>query len=376
MITLKTEDLREFFKRARNIKPHIILNVMNYIVLDTDEGTLTKSNMNTWCVHQINVESKENVKMFIDEKVLTPYLAAQIGEKITFKICEKKVKNAQGDMKPVRWVEYTDGKKNGQYGIPIDEYPKFPESGARSNSVKLGKEVVESVALASNLTLEDGTYFALVHIQNLKEYVAINASDRNCLYHKKIYQTDIPDIKVGPEACVILPMFAEWEYYSIGNYDVFDNGVTKYSFIQSVLPSPPFERLVEGFNDKNIFTIAKDDVHAFCDLAIKQSPSTLVESSFVGKGTKLKFLAENDDYNISTDEEFDITTNFKIVEWAFNAKNMMSLLKTIPYQKLSFASVDETKYYVFSEEDKNYLGMIQGFVAPPPVPGTQPAPKE
>lgn len=353
MIKIKTSELKNFFRRTRGVKHNNIIPILSFFKMDCigDKVIITDTNSFTYIIHEMPGEFKQNGSYLIDRKIMSSMVEGTTSEYITITPKGKKI-ILSDDLGPV--------------GFQTDDPTLYHKVPARNNvsQIKLNADLMETMQTAKHFCFNDGKSsgvnpLELLHISGTPDHSEIFASDSFLLYLKKVTGDGL-NVLMLPENCNLLAGFTETIFYESGNYVFFECGVTTYGFVKSELKTPQYQMIVKDIVEKDYFIIDKEKIVSFCDRATSINPSKIYPECIIrdaGKN-KIQFSFNNIEHDVECDMEFEVVKSFTADEFKFNANQMLKLISSLPYQQLIFIS-NPARYYLKTEEDKNYIGCIQ-----------------
>ena len=356
MITIKTADLKEFFKRTSFIKTNSILPILSYIEIrsEGDSAIITKTNQHVFCQHQVEIESDKNETILVEQDKLTALLDSNKADTITITSNGKKVELYDGTIRSAHGVI-----KDGQH------FPKFPTAAADSTRAHLPFEFIEALQLAKHLvTSESELRTSFIFVKKQKHGCDV-FSTNNFILYVRAFKESLPDMCLVPEVCGVLNQAKEWDHYSNERFDFFDCGRTVFAFIKSEHVPVNYTIVTARFSSEKSFTVERQRIFNYVDYVCKIAPAAknaldLVECQFSVKGNNLVMRFEEQTLNESADSQVPIEGNFGEESGSFNAKMMLQVLKTVPYEKVTFSRVDGAGcWFVSTENDPDYIGSIQ-----------------
>lgn len=367
MIIIKTSDLKDFFKRAGKIKRRNILPVLNFIelVVEGNDATLTKSNQNYWIRQHLQVESKSNVSMLLDEDTILAFLAKPTDDFITI----KQVKNK---------VTYTSGKRDISHGVWNDEkthYPPFPGTSddSRSKPVILQPEFVSLLHMGALIVTEVPEYpSSYVCVTSNKQGYYVDSTNRSIAF-RCMLKDKAPKMELCRETCNLISTSGQVEYSFTDHYDFFDTGIFTYACVKAAIKPLQFDVLYEKYNTENNFKISRQALVDFCDTCISISPTAVLkELDFVeikckikGNDARLSYVNNESGKNHFVDEKIE-NDGFLDYEATLNAKLLKNILETVPYEKIGISKpAGVNGLYIFCDDFPEYKGLIIELVPKP-----------
>lgn len=349
MIKIKSTEIREFLKRSKTIKTSNLMPILAFVKLDiTNTGALlSKTNLKSYCIHQIEAEG-ENISVLLDENLLAAI--ATTGDEVEIQLDNKTIHLKNGDS----LVSFQ--KEDATL------YPIFPDQGETNERVVIGKDVLQAIGIASKFVFEAEmeTNFSFVHVKNNSVF----STDKNVIFLKN-FTDNIPNLLISTECAAVISGFDNLMYFTAGNYDFYDTGKTTYGFIRSEYKSPDFSVILSKATKGTFFTVAKENIVKFCELATTATPSLVpvskLDSSLKEGQIDLTFF--DDSYNVSVDMSFNVSGDLKPEPFTFNPKVMLPFIKSLPYQELNFTPLEGAHHYtIWSKEDEQFTGIMAGHV--------------
>jgi hypothetical protein len=362
MIKIKTSELKEFFARATKIKGAHIIPVLENVKLecDGDSARLTKSALSSFIIHDINAKFKNNITLLLDEKTLTGLLKVAEGEEITIEVKDK-------------IIYYTDGKWKANQALVEAPWPAM-KSTDNLNWFQMPADMIESLGIASGYCAEHGVnkqwddYVWIKPCPKPQEdtHCYVMGTDGIIFYSKKI-EAKMPIVILEPEVCSMFSGFKMLQYAKMDNYHFYNSGNSTYGFIESEIGynSAPFEQIIKHYNNETSFVMPKGDMVSFCDFAIAINRSALLANCYIEDAGKDQVLLRSVDNKFNNGGEHFVKVEGKdstLIEFWFNPKQFMSFFRPLPYDKVIMYQKDNQTFFVASESDPGYIGLIRGIV--------------
>jgi DNA polymerase III sliding clamp (beta) subunit (PCNA family) len=353
MIKVPVSELKEFLARARGIKENGVLPILAYIKLDCEgsSATLTKTNLNSFIVHQLKVKCKKNVTVLLDQKILNALIAQSKSEEITIELEAKKVLLSDGDLKlRFELMDHTS-------------FPTIPENESMDKTI-FNQAMIESLHLSQNNTdpKRGNPFFEHVHINPNGKGSYIFGTNSTVIYYRH-FDEKLPTISLDQDTVHSISQYTELVFSENGNYNFFDSGNTLYGFIKPDFKASDIMSIMKGGDGKSVFTMDKKSVVEFCQLVNKINPGILAYVFFADAGKKSIMLRyANDEFNVSTDRFYDVEKSGTIRDFCFNPTHMLPLLKDLPYDQLKFNICDNNNCYITTEDDAEFIGVIREIV--------------
>lgn len=358
MIKIKTSDLKTFLKRSRSIKQPGIMPILSYFKMDCKGEiiTCTDTNMHTYLLHEMSGEFEKNGSYLIDRKTIQSVIDTTNSESIIFTPKGKKI-----------FISDDFGGSTSNNGFQTDDptlYPKMPEQN-KTTSSRIGPDLMAAIQVAKHYCVSDKTAsnidaFESVHLTGTPDYTEVFGCDKFLMYLNRI-EGDSVSLMITPENCDMLNGFTEATHFSCGNYDFYECGATTYGFVKLEYKTPNYSPLISGINREKYFIIEKQRVLDYCNRVKNINPSNVYPECEIREAGKDKvlFYYNNTDHDVNCEVIFDAVKNFDIVDFKFNANQFIQLIGSLPYGVLKFVQ-DGNRFILLNEEDKEYIGLIQG----------------
>lgn len=355
MIKIKTSFLRDFLKKSAEIETHNILPLLEYIELRSVGGTVifTKTNQKIFCRQTFSegVESSKDKILFLEEKTLHAIAPALQDEHVLFQHVDNK-------------IEIYCGKKKTTHGVVSGDvrYPEFPDDGGQQR-VQLTVDFLSSVKMASIITTPEPEFQS--------SYVFTKSKDGNCIIdctnmyiaYRNAANIVMPDTALNKTTCDIISQYNDLLYCQNLNYDFFKNDQIEYAFIKPEIKPLPFNQLYDGFENQNMFYVSARKIQSFCDGATKLASPTkkdgidFLEVVFKVRGNKMLMFFEEKDKKDDDEIEID-NKGFPDCDACFNARNLLKVLKTVPYETIGFVKGKTLDaWYIIEDSSPDYVGL-------------------
>jgi DNA polymerase III sliding clamp (beta) subunit (PCNA family) len=341
MITIEVSEIKEFFKRSKGVKPNTSNPITSYIKLEANENcTLLKTNLNSYCVHEVKADYPSSFVCLVDERLLAKVLEQGTDDVVEIKVEPGRVILTCG-IAQVR-DSFTDPSL----------FPTFPEISEQKEGKVLTKDVLEAVGIAAQtLVVDRDCQLSYVHVNG-----AVFSSDNFSLYLKKLSDS-FPDLVLDRECCLVISEYDSLQYFTAGNYHFFDTGKTMYGFIKTEYKTPAYHVIFKK-SEGEPFEINKEDFISFCELT-SVSPAKVPIASFDSKDGKILFSFNDPEFGKGAEMEFEMSGEIK-EPFNFNPRLILPFIKSLPYKKLLFAPLPGYKYSVTTKEDETFSGIICG----------------
>lgn len=349
---LKTEELRKFLAAAAQIKPNPVATNLDSIKIECtgQEIVFTKTNNNIWCKYSYVCQPQQLESYLINEKMLN-------GIAITSKEYEVEI-TTHIDGINLLIVSGADVLKTG-----IQDLALFPQTQiATGERVHIDKKLVECIRIA-------GRYISASIAVTAMNFVQIGidgifATNGSILFYYKAFP--LPDIFLSAEPLNIIRGRKGKEdqedddllYSTSESYDFFQLDGFTYGFIKSVVKPLPYMQIIQA-TGKESFTFNRQDFIDFCTLIQYSKRQEHLNATFVSAGNgKLMLKYIDADFNINIIRDIAITPDSPVQEFTFNPEWVEVLLKSLPYESLTFTRVGDGHCAVTTTEDENYKGII------------------
>lgn len=338
---LPTSTIKEFEKKTSRITTNGIMPILSYISLEVKSGilTLSKSNLSSYCKYSAPFEH-EDLQVLLEERIIIGFANVTKSETIDVSIEGKEVTLSDGNL--------TQTFETGNF----DEYPSFPDNTVIKTPITFNEQQIRSIVVASKYTDVKAAQYGYVHI--LPD--CIWGSNGYSIYYKT-YE-GLTNIILSPESAQVIGQYSELTHYSIDNYDFFDSGSTVYGFVKPEFKTPDLTALIGKYIPLQGFKIDKEQLEIFCTTSINLC-NLLTYSTITDNGNTL-LLELNNNGNKKTNKLTIVVEKTEQFEpFKFDSSNMLSALKSIPYEYLTMTMTDN-KIILHNEEDKDYFGIIMG----------------
>jgi hypothetical protein len=352
MILIQTSEIKTFLKRSGKIKTYPTLPVLTYVKLECagDTATLTKTNMDAWCIHQVEADFKENHTILIDEKLLSALVSNSFDELIDIKLEGENIAMRCGKSKlSFAWIDPA-------------MYPEAPEMNQENGLTQIGNEMLYAIRAASSIIdTSVQNQYTNCFIQYSDGKTDIFSTRSAWAMYKRTFEGRFPDITISPEVAGIITMFEEAQHYEANNYDFFDFGKTVYGFIRSVYKAPNFHVVFARCKNVNWFEVKRKDLLQFCELTVSSTPNPSPVMSLRGSEMLgVSFTCDDSGFRVSTKMDFEGDNTFRPPLYNFTPKILIPLLKTMDTDLIRFSPVTEGVYCIWSTEDPSLLTLLMG----------------
>lgn len=350
---LKTEELRKFLSAASQIKPNPVATNLDSIKIECtgQEIVLTKTNNNIWCRYTYVCQPQPLECFLVNEKILNGVAATSKEYEIDI--------TTHIDGINILIVTGADVIKIGMQDLAL-----FPQTQMDiGERVHIDKKIVECIRIASRYISSSVAVTAMNFVQVGVD--GIFATNGSILYYYSAFP--LPDIFLSAEPLNIIRARKgkdeEQEdddllYSTSESYDFFQLDGFTYGFIKSVVKPLPYMQIVKATGNE-AFTFNRQDFIDFCTLVqYSKKQEHLNATLFSAGGGKLMLKYTDADFNINIIRDIAITPDLPVQEFTFNPGWVEALLKSLPYESLTFTRIGEGHYSVTTSEDENYKGII------------------
>ncbi len=356
MVKISISELKEFLKRSRPIKPNPLMPVLGYLLLDCvgDKASLTKTNLHSYCRHEIDAEFEQNVTLLIDEKMLSALISNTDSDTITITPGEK-------------IIVLSDGRSDVSFSREQhDVFPPFPNSVADSEPFDLPADVLYSIRAAiSIINTSVDNQFSYCFISPAGDKYDVFSTHTAFTFYRKQFETPMPAMTISPETGAVITMYESIRCYTSGNFSFFDCGKTVYGFVLSEYKAPPYQKILAQCKNEKYFEINRADLLQFCELILSSSPAQVPTASINDNALAgVTFSHADDGFKVSAKMDFAVEKNFTVDRFDFNPKLLVPLLKTMDSETIRFSPMSATgaSYAIWSAEDTGLLTLLSGIV--------------
>lgn len=341
---LKTEELRKFLSVAAQIKPNPVATNLDSIKIECtgQEVVFTKTNQNIWVKYSYVCQPSAPEVYLINEKMLN-------GVAITTKEYEVNI-TLHIDGINVLITSGADYVKTTNQDLKL--FPPIQE--ATGDRVTISKECVERIRIAAKYISTSITRTAMNFVQI--GIGGIFAANGSILYHYNAFP--LPEVFFDQEPLNTIKGTDDMLYWTSATYDFFQIEGFMFGFIKSVVKPLPYLPIVQQTGTEN-FTCNRQDLIDFCTLvqySKKQEFPLATLQSIDADILKLAYL--DADFNISIDRNVAMQANAPVMPYKFSVQWVEVLLKSLPYNTLTFTKLQGGHYSVTTVEDENYKGII------------------
>lgn len=341
---IRAEELRRFLNVAGQIKPNPVATNLDSIKIECtgQEVIFTKTNQNIWCKYSYVCQPAPPEIHLINERLLN-------GIAQTCKEYEIEI-TAHVDGINILITSGADVLKLG-----IQDAQLFPAVQiATGEKTKISSELVERIRIASKYISTTVQRTAMSFVQVGID--GIFATNGSILYYYRAFP--LPDFFLDHEPLGVLRSSDDMLYWTSESYDFFQMDGFTFGFIKSIVKPLPYMQIVSVTGNQS-FTCNKQDLIDFCTIVQyskkQEYPQATLESA---DGVKLCLKHVDADFNINVVRDIAIQATQPIAQFVFSVPWVEVLLKSLPYETLTFTSVGEGHYKVTTTDDENYTGII------------------
>lgn len=344
---IKTEELRKYLSAAGQIKPNITAINLDSIKIECtgQEVILTKTNNNVWCKYSYVCQPQQPEVFLINEKILN-------GIALTTKEYEIEVKLHKNE-KDVMLTSGEDVIK-----VQNQDLKLFPQWAITTGDrVKLNKEVIERIRTASKFVNTNANITALNFVS-----VGMNgifASNYNIVYYHNSFP--LPEILLDQEPLNTIKASDDMLYWSSESYNFFQHEGFTFGFIKTAIAPFNYTPIINQTGTAR-FVCNREDLIDFCTLVqySKRQENPLAELfTATGSGNKgLRLHFQDADFGVDVSRVVTMEANAPVEPFKFNVEQVALMLKTIPYELLTFTRVEQGHLLVTTPSDPDYKGII------------------
>jgi hypothetical protein len=341
---LKVDELKKFLSASSQIKPNPTATNLDSIKIECtgQDIILTKTNNNIWCKYNYITQPQALECFLVNEKMLN-------GIVVTTKEFEIEI-NITPDGSKLHIVSGEDILKVATQDLNF--FPPIQE--ATGDRVRISKTCVERIRIASKYisTAPNRTAMNFVQI-GLNGIFATNGS---IMYYHNTFP--LPEVFFDEEPLNTIKATDDMLYWTSASYDFFAIDGFTFGFIKSIIKGLDYMPIIDC-KGTTFFTCKRQDLIDFCTLvqySKKQEHPLATFQSINDKELFLKFY--DPDFNIDASRNIIIESNGIIAEFKFSIDWVNIMLKTLPYETLTFTSFENGHYAVTSVDDPDYKGII------------------
>lgn len=373
MIKIETEKIKSFISLSKQIKNLGTSLGEQYVRMVCEGGKvfLTRTNGESFVTQEIEAKFQKDATLFIDERILSDSVSTSSAKEI--KITHKIVSDNSESGKTVMITIKDDDLINATFpSIEAKLFPQIPEI-KRESSIVFTPAQIEALFLSSQCTMPIKgveVYQNMVHIRPIKKGQSYICGFANSAMYFKYFKANLPEVVLQANVAAMLSAYPDGVTFSSNdNYNFFDAGTVLFGFAQTVLKGPEFLQVINMMDSDRSFTIERQKLLDWCKYAIRINKSTLAEPVYLKNSDVDKTIELNYDsigFNVSAIAHIDIkkSKRFVIPKFVFVPTDMVKCIEKLPYEKITFTGPCNKNYYVTTEEDADYVGVVRELVLP------------
>lgn len=351
MIIIPISELKRFIANSKNIKDSKILPILSYLKIECKgtSTTITKTNLNSFVVSEIECDFKEDQVLLIEEKVLAECATFSRGQSLSISISGKN-------------IVLDDGHSTSKCQRIEDHFPAV-EIAADENKTTLNTDVICAMSIATKhalLSTERGLrdWKSFVNIIKVGKKNCVAAANGSISYFK-YFKQKLPVISLEPETVGIISKFPELEYFSSDRYDYFRCLDVTYGFIKSEVKSPELDTVLEKFKSDDSFEMKKRDMVDFCESAIFLNGSSLAPEVCISEKKDELYLTFEDiaGNRGKTQKIVQAKKTYNVSDILFQPRNMLTALSGIDADTIKISKIFGNMI-LSTDEDKDYIGSV------------------
>lgn len=347
MVTLSTEQLKDFQRRTQYIQRNTILPALSYIKMEMRNGKhyLTKNNLRCACVALVKSATKldGHDPILLDDRIFMGFINITKSPDVTVSWDDKNVK-------------ISDGKTNIKFSKEdYTNFPSAPPFSAAQTQFVFTKQHLDAVAIAKSFILdaETGGNFRFIHVGG--EF--ISAFHTNFFYINNQF-SGLPEVRIDSEMADVITSVDSLQFSTNGNHYFFLAVDMIYIFTMQEGQSPNiksvFERAKTAGKDFKIF---KDDVMQFLTAANMVTESAMADCRIKPHdgGGALDFQLLDDSYNRGVDRI--IKCEGTMDDFNFDSKLLVNPMKAVPYDEWKAKTVQNNFIIEGTHEYFTFMGL-------------------
>ena len=356
MVIISTSEVKDFIKKSSKINTsRSVIPVLTYIKLECegDKARLIKTDLNTWCLQEVDADFMENITVLIEEKVLTAVIANGADDIISI-------------TQDNNTVRLKSGKANASFSLQDSSvYPMLPEMNQENGITELPTELLYSIRSASSIAdTSSDSFKSLVFVKYVNAKTDVFCTSGHVIYLKQFPQR-LPSFSISPVNAAMICAFELVHHYECGNYNFFNCGKTIYGFVKSTFNPPAYHKMVTSINNERYFEAEKDDLLQFCNLTSSINNDELPEMLIKDSGLGITMKSSNGDGSRITDADLLVDKNFTVPEIRLNPVTFSQVVKSISGTKIRLSPLDRKHAYsVFSTEEEGLITIMTGIFDP------------
>lgn len=340
---LSVEKTQEFLRMATIIKPNILYQSLDHILIECtgEQIIFTKTNNNIFCQYAYD-DDQPPIRVLVPERMLQGFIMDLPASVFSIDVDKQ--------------VSLTCGTKINKFSLqdPM-EFPVMPRHDKEAD-VQFDLPLIEAIAIAKAYvsSFKSITAANFVHVNNK----GVFATDQQFVYHKAF---DVPidtHIFLDAEASAIVALLGSCEYASGKNYDFYSKGATCFAHIKNEVRAINFNAVL-CLDGSAGFTISKQELINFCTWVQYTAKQEYPIAEWAASDGNVQFYYNNSDFNRQADTKVPATIVGEVPSFRFCAPRLRAALSVLPYEKLCLINVGQ-HYKVTTNEDDDYIGIIAG----------------
>lgn len=318
-IKVPVADIRLFKKHASRVNKHGLLPILDYIKFDN--GTITKTNINEFVVHESNFTGS----FLVEERILFNFIEYTNSPEITFTIEGKKVTISDGSQKVI---------SNRDDIALYPEIEQMPEE-----SVSLTDTILKHFGSAAKYTQEGDDDLRKSHIFIGGD--AIMASDGFIAFSKKI-DRELPKTAIARSVAERVSSIDPSDFSQSEKKLFFKTGKTLLGFQKTEATYIDMRGFFQYPIDHSFYA-PKTELIGFNEMCLSMSKIKKCFPYLDIIDGKLVMSAVNSDYGVDNEKEIEVVGNME-GKFQYDASTLNRLLKTAPDEELKFSRLKGMMY--------------------------------
>lgn len=352
MITISVSELKKFMSHSKNIRANGILPILSYVKLECigKNATLTKTNLHSFVVVDIEADFKNDETILIEEQTLNSCVNFSKGDSIKIEV------------KGIN-VVLDDGFRKLQ--SQFEDAKNFPAVDGMNDTkiIEFDESLIKSLSLAKNHTLPASNgmreWKSFVHVLKIgsKSFVVgINGA----VSYFRSFKEVLPELSLDPETVAIICKFPSLNYNSNERYDYFQYLGVTYGFIKAETGRPQLEGIFDKFKSEDSLIVNRKDLVDFCDMVSSLNGSHIPPEVTLNDKGKDKLLLKYIDMTgiEKASEPISVESKtFNVPEILFQPKNLLTVMKDLGTEKVKISKI-LGNMIITTEEEPEYTGSI------------------
>lgn len=338
-----TLELKNFLQHAACVTPNKIFVNSDFVKVEArkDKTLFTKTNNYIFCEYEYPANNKTEQVFVIPEKML-------LG---VSEVCNRSSFTIEKDGEATRII-YGD-KFSKVAAEDVTRFPSTPAPIENKSDVSMSKRFVDSIQVAAKhiSKLPNKTVFSYVHVNEH----GIFATDGGYTYYNSVGK-GLPEIFFDDNVIGAIASIENMQYLDAGHYDMFLNESLLYAFIKNEYKTFDYLKFI-SVPANGSFEVRRSDLIDFCMMVEYTSKDEIAIAQLKALDDKYLALMQND-AAYSSENDFKIRyTGQEPAEFRFNAKSFLPILRSLPYENLTFSFMSP-HYKLGTKEDLGYIGII------------------